>query len=152
MHQQNHTTRFAVIVAVLILALWAIFPQPQKLFDSKLRFWEKTNLRPGIDMVGGTSLTYEIRAAAGSVAASDLAVRTMEALKKRDIGTLIHYPVPVHRQQAYADLGYPPGSLPVTEQIVSEIVSLPMYVGLTPAEAQTVAAAVNQIAEEFASC
>ncbi|CAN5485734.1 hypothetical protein BH10PLA1_BH10PLA1_07410 [soil metagenome] len=83
MHQQNHTTRFAVIIAVLIIALYMIFPQPQKLFDPNLRLWEKTNLKPGLDMVGGTSLTYEIHPAAGSVASADLAVKTMEALKKR---------------------------------------------------------------------
>src|SRR5712671_5031182 len=83
MHQQNHTTRFAVIVAVLIVALYMIFPQPQKLFDPDLHLWEKTNLKPGLDMVGGTSLTYEIHPATGTVAAPDLAVKTMEALKKR---------------------------------------------------------------------
>src|SRR3954466_15374089 len=83
MQQQNNTSRFLVIVAVLIAALYMIFPQPQKLFNPNLRFWEKTNLKPGIDMVGGTSLTYEIHPAAGSVASADLAIKTMEALKKR---------------------------------------------------------------------
>ncbi len=83
MHQQNNTPRFLVIVAVLIAALYMIFPHPLKLFDPNLRFWEKTNLKPGIDMVGGTSLTYEIRPAEGSVASADLAAKTMEALKKR---------------------------------------------------------------------
>ncbi len=57
--------------------------------------------------------------------------RVMEALKTQGVGTLIHYPVPVHRQQAYADLGYKEGSLPETEQAASEIMSLPMYIGLT---------------------
>src|SRR4051812_32079001 len=83
MQQQNHTTRFAVIVAVLIIALYMIFPHPSKLLDPNLHLWEKTNLKPGLDMVGGTSLTYEIRPAAGSVAPPDLAVKTMEALKRR---------------------------------------------------------------------
>jgi dTDP-3-amino-3,4,6-trideoxy-alpha-D-glucose transaminase len=65
-----------------------------------------------------------------------------EALKIHGVGTLIHYPTPVHRQPAYADLGYGPGSLPITEQIAGEILSLPMYVGLTPADIDTVAQAV----------
>lgn len=47
------------------------------------------------------------------------------------IGALIHYPIPVHQQIAYADLGYPTGSLPVTEQVAKEILSLPLYIGLS---------------------
>ncbi len=81
--QQKHTTRFAIIFGVLIFALFMIFPQPKKLFDPTLRFWEKTNLKPGLDMVGGTSLTYEIHAPAGSPVSPDLAIKTMDALKKR---------------------------------------------------------------------
>lgn len=69
--------------------------------------------------------------------------RFMEALKARSVGTLIHYPIPVHRQEAYADLGYGPGSLPLTEQIAQEIVSLPLYIGLTDSDIETVAAAAR---------
>jgi dTDP-4-amino-4,6-dideoxygalactose transaminase len=46
------------------------------------------------------------------------------------IGTGIHYPVPLHLQNAYASLGYGEGSFPVTERVASEIVSLPMFPGL----------------------
>lgn len=53
-----------------------------------------------------------------------------ERLQAHGIGTLIHYPVPVHRQPAYADLGMAEGSLPATEQAAREIVSLPLYIGL----------------------
>ncbi len=67
----------------------------------------------------------------------------IEHLKQAGIGTLIHYPIPVHLQAAYADLGYGRGSLPITEQIAAEIVSLPLYIGLTKADIQTVAAAVK---------
>src|SRR5688500_177959 len=81
--QQNHTTHFAVIFGVLIFALFMIFPQPQKIFDPNLRFWEKTNLKPGIDMVGGTSLTYEIRTADNTQVPPNLAQQVTEALKKR---------------------------------------------------------------------
>jgi len=56
--------------------------------------------------------------------------------------------VPVHLQEAYADLGYRRGDLPVTERIAGEILSLPMYVGLSPAQVDTVAHAVNACAEE----
>ncbi len=60
------------------------------------------------------------------------------------IGTVIHYPVPPHRQPAYASLGLPAGALPVSEQIHAEVLSLP--IGPTQTEAQTaqVIAAVRQ--------
>jgi dTDP-4-amino-4,6-dideoxygalactose transaminase len=52
-------------------------------------------------------------------------------LKEQGVFTGIHYPVPIHLQQAVANLGYTKGSLPVTERITSEILSLPMYAELT---------------------
>jgi dTDP-4-amino-4,6-dideoxygalactose transaminase len=72
----------------------------------------------------------------------------MEALKQRGVGTLIHYPVPIHRQEGYADLGYPPGSLPVTERLATEILSLPMYIGLDRSQIETVATAINTCLED----
>ena len=48
-------------------------------------------------------------------------------LQDRDIITLIHYPIPVHLQKAYADLGINRGALPVTEKTASTILSLPIY-------------------------
>jgi dTDP-4-amino-4,6-dideoxygalactose transaminase len=48
-------------------------------------------------------------------------------LNEHGIGTGIHYPVPIHLQKACTNLGYQPGSLPVTERLVNEILSLPMY-------------------------
>ena len=51
----------------------------------------------------------------------------MEELKKREVFTGIHYPIPVHLQEAYQDLGYSQGAFPVSEKVASEIVSLPMF-------------------------
>jgi dTDP-3-amino-3,4,6-trideoxy-alpha-D-glucose transaminase len=65
-----------------------------------------------------------------------------EGLRRRGIQTLVHYPVPVHRQPAYASLGYGPGALPVTERVAGEILSLPLYIGLIPAEVAAVARGV----------
>ena len=48
-------------------------------------------------------------------------------LAKSGIGTGIHYPVPLHLQEAYRHLQYPRGSFPVCERVASEILSLPMY-------------------------
>lgn len=55
-------------------------------------------------------------------------------LRETGIATGIHYPVPIHLQPAYRDLGYRPGDFPVTERLAAEILSLPMYAEL-PAEA-----------------
>jgi dTDP-4-amino-4,6-dideoxygalactose transaminase len=47
------------------------------------------------------------------------------------IGTGIHYPIPLHRQKAYLGLGYQEGDLPVSERCAQDILSLPMFPGLT---------------------
>lgn len=51
----------------------------------------------------------------------------MNHLKNAGIGTGIHYPVPLHLQNAYGFLRYQPGDFPVAERVAEEIVSLPMY-------------------------
>lgn len=51
-------------------------------------------------------------------------------LEDNDISTGIHYPIPIHLQPAYANLGYHAGDFPVTEQIAQEQLSLPMYAEL----------------------
>jgi dTDP-4-amino-4,6-dideoxygalactose transaminase len=48
-------------------------------------------------------------------------------LNEQGVGTGIHYPVPVHLQEPCAMFGGGPGSLPVTEEVVGQILSLPMY-------------------------
>jgi len=61
------------------------------------------------------------------------------ALKAEGIDTGVHYPVPVHLQPAWADLGYRPGSFPVSEQAAGEVLSLPMYPELPAHELERVA-------------
>ena len=72
--QQKYTGRVIAILAVLVLSLYFIFPKGN-IF--------KPNLKPGIDMVGGTSLLYEIKPPSGTIASSDLAKQVMTALKRR---------------------------------------------------------------------
>jgi dTDP-4-amino-4,6-dideoxygalactose transaminase len=59
-------------------------------------------------------------------------------LAKNGIGTGIHYPVPLHLQEAYRHLQYPTGSFPVCERVASEILSLPMFPQLRPDQSQRV--------------
>jgi dTDP-4-amino-4,6-dideoxygalactose transaminase len=47
-------------------------------------------------------------------------------LQSAGIGTMIHYPIPPHRQEAYAELGYGKGDLPIAERIHAQVLSLPM--------------------------
>lgn len=64
------------------------------------------------------------------------AIRTKERdelqkyLNYNGIGTNIHYPVPIHLQEAYKDFGYKTGSFPIAEQISKEVLSLPMWYGM----------------------
>jgi dTDP-4-amino-4,6-dideoxygalactose transaminase len=53
-----------------------------------------------------------------------------------NIGTAIHYPVPLHLQKSYDGLGYKPGDFPVAEKVAPEIVSLPMFPKLTADQQQ----------------
>jgi len=64
-------------------------------------------------------------------------------LKERGIFTGIHYPVPVHLQPAMKSLGYKEGDFPVTEKLVTEIISLPMFAELTEEEIESVAGGVK---------
>lgn len=55
-------------------------------------------------------------------------------LEKNNIGTLIHYPIPIHLQKTYSHLGHKKGNFPVAEKVAKSILSLPIYPGLTKKE------------------
>ena len=67
-------------------------------------------------------------------------------LKEQGIDTIIHYPIPPHLSEAYAYLGIPKGSLPITEHYADTVLSIPMYNGLTKEEQARVIAALNVFA------
>jgi dTDP-3-amino-3,4,6-trideoxy-alpha-D-glucose transaminase len=68
-----------------------------------------------------------------------------EGLAERGIASAVHYPVPVHRTEAYAHLGFPEGSLPVAEELARDICSLPMFPGMDADDIAAVAAAVAEV-------
>ena len=68
------------------------------------------------------------------------------ALKDRGISTLIHYPIPLHRQPALSVLGGRPGDYPVAERAAGEILSLPLYPELSDAQAALGCDAVRESA------
>lgn len=65
-------------------------------------------------------------------------------LEEKGIHTLIHYPIPIHLQKAYADLGYKKGDFPIAEQISETELSLPLYPGMTDEEINYIIDAINK--------
>lgn len=64
-------------------------------------------------------------------------------LNKKGVGTTIHYPIPIHLQEAYKDLGIVAGELPIAEEISNTEISIPMYYGMTDEQIDYVIDAVN---------
>ena len=65
-------------------------------------------------------------------------------LKDAGIGTNKHYPIPMHLQECYADLGYKEGDFPIAEEISRTELSLPMYYGLTDSEIDYIIETINK--------
>lgn len=70
--------------------------------------------------------------------------RLQTFLEKRGIATLIHYPIPIHLQRAYEDSGIKRGSLPTTEKIAEEILSIPIYPELKRDQVEEVADSIKE--------
>lgn len=68
----------------------------------------------------------------------------LDHLKARGIGTGIHYPIPVHLQRGYANLGHKSGDFPLTERACNEVLSLPMYAELPHEQLMEVVAAIHE--------
>ena len=75
----------------------------------------------------------------------------IKALQASGIATGIHYPIPVHLQKAYADLGYKAGDFPVTERLAERFLSLPIYPELQEKQVAEVVRELNNVrVPEFA--
>lgn len=74
--------------------------------------------------------------------------RQRDALEKyladHGVGTVKHYPIPMHLQDCYADLGYKRGDFPIAEEISDTVISLPMFYGMTDQQIQYVIDVINQ--------
>ena len=68
----------------------------------------------------------------------------LETLRGQGIGAMVYYPISLHLQKAFADLGYKPGDLPVAEAAQEEVLSLPIYPELSRGEIEDVAAAIRK--------
>jgi dTDP-4-amino-4,6-dideoxygalactose transaminase len=70
-----------------------------------------------------------------------------QSLTADGVATGLHYPIPVHLQEAHRDLGYREGDFPQSEAAAREVLSLPMFPEMTPAQVQDVVAAVRREAK-----
>lgn len=95
---------------------------------------ELPEVRPGAD---STWHQYVIRVREGKRDA------LIDFLKERGVGSIIHYPIPPYLSEAYAYLGKKKGDYPITERYASEVLSIPMFNGMTEDEQNTVIAALN---------
>ncbi|MBX9669613.1 MAG: DegT/DnrJ/EryC1/StrS family aminotransferase [Candidatus Obscuribacterales bacterium] len=68
-----------------------------------------------------------------------------KALSDRGIGSMCYYPVPLHLQKAFSNLGYKQGKFPESERAANEVLSLPMYPELTSDDVLYVATAIKEI-------
>ena len=73
----------------------------------------------------------------------------MQWLRDHNVFPGIHYPVPIHLQPAVASLGYKEGDLPVTEQVVKEILSLPIYAELTDEQIEYMVGMIKKFESEL---
>ncbi len=103
------------------------------------------------DRLAGTNLVTPEEASGNRHVYHLYVVRTAErealrnGLQAEGIGTGIHYPIPVHLQPVFSGFNCPPGSLPVTERVVGEILSLPIYPELTKEQASQVVEVIKRI-------
>lgn len=69
--------------------------------------------------------------------------KLIDYLNEKEIGTIIHYPIPPHLAEAYRYLGYKKGDFPITEHLADTVLSIPMYNGMAEEEQRYVIDALN---------
>jgi dTDP-4-amino-4,6-dideoxygalactose transaminase len=74
-----------------------------------------------------------------------------EQLGHNGIGTGIHYPIPLHLQEAYSELGYKSGDFPNAEKACSEILSLPMFPTISPQQQSEIVQTLLSVSEAAAA-
>ena len=75
---------------------------------------------------------------------TDLRDELINYLDEKNIGTIIHYPIPPHLSEAYSYLGLKEGSLPITERYAKTVLSIPLYNGMTKEEQDYIIQTINE--------
>jgi dTDP-3-amino-3,4,6-trideoxy-alpha-D-glucose transaminase len=116
--------------------------------------WNRDRRRVGAALtsaLGGTMVRTPLPAADGAdhvfhqyVVESPARDALRDHLGACGIASAIHYPVPIHRSPAYAELGVGPGSLPISEALAERICSLPLFPKMTDEEISSIARAIEE--------
>jgi len=69
--------------------------------------------------------------------------KLIEKLNKAKIGNMVYYPLPLHLQEVYKDLGYKNGDFPVSEMVAEEVLSLPMFPELKKDQIKEIVEVIN---------
>lgn len=86
---------------------------------------------------GATSVWHQF------VIRTECRTELIEHLNNKEVGTIIHYPIPPHLAEGYGYLGHKKGELPITESYADTVLSIPMYNGMTEEEQQYVIECMN---------
>jgi dTDP-4-amino-4,6-dideoxygalactose transaminase len=71
--------------------------------------------------------------------------KVLDGLKAKGVSSLIHYPIPLHLQEAYQELNYKKGDFPVAEKLADEVLSLPMFPHITKEQIESVCSALKEL-------
>jgi dTDP-4-amino-4,6-dideoxygalactose transaminase len=134
----------AAILSLKLRHLEAWNAQRQAIAD---RYHQLLQRLPGIALplpiAGSVWNQYTIRVLSMSDSSENRRDRLRQQLQQQGVGSMVYYPLPLHLQPAYAELGYQPGQLPVSEQLSQEVLSLPMFPELTQAQQEQVVYALK---------
>ena len=135
--------RLDTLQAAILLAKFAIFPEEIDLRQEVARRYNE--LLAGVVTTPEIPEGYRSAWAQYSILARDGAERSalMAKLKEAGIPTAIYYPKPLHRQTAFAGLGYKEGDFPVSEDCARRIFSLPMHPYLAAEDQRRIAAVLR---------
>jgi dTDP-4-amino-4,6-dideoxygalactose transaminase len=125
----------------------------------RLEGWNDDRRRIGAALsegLAGTSLELPAPASPGGdhvyhlfIVRSDRRDELRAFLGDRGLATAVHYPIPIHRTAAYAELGLGPGSLPGAERLADQICTLPLFPTMSDEEVGRVIDAVQQFDREM---
>jgi dTDP-4-amino-4,6-dideoxygalactose transaminase len=140
--RQGLTSRLDELQAAILLVKLAHLEQWNERRRTKAQYYTELLACSGVSTPGEAAYarhTYHLY-----VIRSKRRNELQAFLSSQHIGTLIHYPTPIHQQEAYKSLGATQGSFPIAEQYASEVLSLPMYPGLEEEHIERVCHAIHQ--------
>src|SRR3989338_4152264 len=144
---KGHNSRLDTVQAVVLSAKLPLLDQWNKMRNDVAVYYGK--LFKNVDGIVAPTLrkdrTHVFQTYAVRVPGRD---KIYEAMKAKGIGVLIHYPIPLHLQEAYAELGYKKGDFPVGERVAKEILSLQMFPHIKKEQIEYVCDTLKELVEK----